>query len=80
MIDHRKIAAEISEVCQRNGLTGEEPVKVLIYTATKMMGVILKDSNGNPLADEPAAEALVMAVKHFRKEIQRAERMFKNRG
>ena len=74
IIDHRAVAQDIVAACNRHNLTQDQAIKCLIYTATKLLTKMLKTD------DATAAEVLSKACLSFRDEIQRVNRMFKNKG
>lgn len=74
IIDHRAVAESIVAACNQHGLTLDQAVKCMIYTATKLL---TKELNTD---DAEAAEVLSKACLNFRDEIRRINRMTKNKG
>jgi len=73
LVDHRAVATDIVAACNRHNLTQDQAIKCLIYTATKLL---TKELNTD---DSRAALVLSKACLSFRDEIDRVNRMFKNK-
>lgn len=74
MIDHKTIAKQIVEVCNKHNLTNDQATKCLIYTATKLI------AQRFGCAEVEAADTLSKAALRFRDEIARVDRMMANKG
>ena len=74
MIDHRTIAKDVLEVCNKHALTNDAATKCLIYTASKLIQERFK------VSEVDSADMLAKAAAFYRDEIKRVERMFKNQG
>ncbi len=73
LINHRAVAVDVVEACNKHGLTNDAATKCLIYTASKLIQKKYK------VSEVEAAEMLSKAALYFRDEIKRVERMFKNK-
>jgi hypothetical protein len=74
MIDHKAVAMDVLAACDKHKLTNDAATKCLIYTASKLI------QKRYGVSDVESAEMLSKGALHYRDEIRRVERMFKNKG
>jgi hypothetical protein len=73
-VDHKTVANDVIKVCNKHKLTNDGATKCLMYTCVKLIAARFK------IEDHNAAAMLSKAALHFRDEIVKVDKMFKNRG